>query len=123
MKSKMIDVLERASQGSLFQIAIGMEGFEDALEAYQRGWVCVSDAGVLWQEERITHLFIIGLSPEGYEKLDQLRRAETEKRLLYRIVKTLKMVFKWFFGSAERVLLTLLGSDMVLRWLVFFFKD
>lgn len=123
MKSKMIDVLERARQGSLFQITNEMEGFEYALEAYQRDWVRVSDAGVLWQEGRITHLFIIGLSPEGYETLDQLRRAETEKRLLYRIVKTLKMVFKWFFGSAERVLLTLLGSDMVLRWLVFFFKD
>ena len=72
---------------------------------------------------RITHLLILGLSPEGYEALDRLRRAETEKRLPYRIAKTLKLVFKWFFGSVERVLLTLLGSDMILRWLVFFFKD
>ena len=32
-------------------------------------------------------------------------------------------VLKWLFGCVERTLLTLLGSDMVLRWLVFFFKD
>lgn len=123
MKSKMIDLLEQATQGSIFQITIEMEGFAHAIEAYQRGWVSVSDGGVIWQNGRITHLLILGLSPEGYEALDRLRRAETEKRLPYRIAKTLKLVFKWFFGSVERVLLTLLGSDMILRWLVFFFKD
>lgn len=123
MEATMATLLAQAGQGKLFQIAAEMEGFEEAVEAYQRGWVRISDNGPIWKDGQIVRLIILCLTPKGYDELDRLRRAEAERSWTYRLIKLLKVLLKVFFGSVQRVLLTLLGSDMVLRWLVFFFKD
>jgi hypothetical protein len=65
----------------------------------------------------------LGLTPSGYEALDAAQVEKDNRRLSKRLLRFIKLSIKWLFGSVERTLITLLGSDMVLRWLIFFFKE
>ena len=109
-------------RGSLGQdISKGKESFPIALDAFRRGWLEAQVAKD--QRGDIYQLHIFCLSELGFRITDSYEVALAERKLPKRIARLLKSVGKWFFGSVERVLLTLLGSDMILRWLVFFFKD
>lgn len=40
----MIELLEQAKTGTMFQILRGQPLFEEAIQAYQRGWLSVSES-------------------------------------------------------------------------------
>lgn len=109
----------RGSSG--IDISQGEEKFPLFIDAFRRGWIeakALND-----QDGYMIQLHILGLSELGYRIADAYECALEDRQLKKRLKRLFQAILKWFFGSVERVLLTLLGSDMILRWLVFFFKD
>lgn len=123
MKKEMIDFLTRATTGEILPFGSASAEMPLAIEAMQRDWIQVSNDSPIFCDGKIIHILVLGLTPNGYEALDAAQLEKDNRRLSKRLLRGLKCLAKWLFGSVERTLLTLLSSDMVLRWLVFFFKD
>lgn len=131
-QDEMIALLMEARKRELI-VFKGTLPFEATREANQRGWLRLGEIlrDPLGHASFIT---VLGLTTEGYDQLErlqkekesQLERLQREKenqRLSRRLLRWLQTGGRPLFGSVERILLILLCCDMILRWLVFFFKD
>lgn len=124
MTESMETLLTRAKDGVLFQLTAGDGSFQDGLEAFQRGWVELSDSGVIYGNGGVPHMMlVVGLTAEGHAALDAARAEAAARRPSARLRRACSATVRWIFRSVEHVILALLCSDMVLRWLIFFFKD
>lgn len=123
MKKEMFNLLKRATTGEILHFGTESAEMPLAIEAMQRDWVQVSRDSPIYSNGQIICILILGLTASGYDALDAAQLEKENRRLSKRLLRGIKTVLKWLFGSVERTLLTLLSSDMVLRWLIFFFKE
>lgn len=80
MTESMQTVLTRAKAGTFFQMTNSDPAFPDALEAAQRGWIELSEGGVVYGPGGVPCvLLILGLTAEGHAALDAAA-AEAEAR-------------------------------------------
>lgn len=122
VKAEMIAFLEETKDGKSRLFGNADEGFTLAVEAFQRGWI-ESAQGLIKNGTEPALIDVQGLSSLGWEILDAAHEAEQARRPSARLRRACSATVHWIFRSVEHVILALLCSDMVLRWLVFFFKD
>ncbi len=68
-------------------------------------------------------MLVVGLTAEGHAALDVARAEAAARRPGARVKRAGVACGRWVLRSLDRILLALLCSEMVLRWLIFFFKD
>lgn len=122
VKTKMIAFLEKVKDGESRVLNKSDAGFNLAVEAFQRGWI-ESAQGLIKNGTEPAFIDVQGLSSLGWGILDAAHEAEQARRPSARLRRACSATVRWIFRSVEHVILALLCSDMVLRWLVFFFKD
>lgn len=122
VKTEMIAFLEMVKDGRSRVIGNADKDFALAVESLQRGWI-ESCQGLIKNDAEPAFLDVQGLSALGWEILDAVHETQKAKRFSSRMRRICLDIVRWVFRSVEHVILALLCSDMVLRWLVFFFKD
>lgn len=125
MTDAMFSFLGSLSNDKAVGFKKGDAGIHFAAEAWQRGWVRVSGNGPVYGNDGTVYaISVLGLSKDGWRTLDAERAARVARRPMARLRRVFLASGRWALSSIDRILLSALCGETVLRWIYrLFFAD
>ncbi len=118
---EMQAILKQAAGGEIICIISGTENFDVGNELRELGWVETSEVSRIVGGGML--FTIIGLTAQGRLVLNAVKREQESRRFKSRMKRWSAGFFKWTLSKVDRVILTLLCGETVLRWVLKFFGN